>query len=683
MDAAPAVPILVHSARQDSAHALSQMLRNRGVPAQCSWIQAATDLGHALQQLGPGLLVSIDPQLEQLAAIDKIREQMAPSVPLLVLRGHGDEALMAADMVRGARDSATLAQPERVAAIVRRELRAVRTEQTLRSALHRTQGYRQQLQNVLQRSSDAIAQVQEGIIVDANASWLELLGHRDGAAVVGQPVMDLFDADSQVPLRGALAACARGRWSDLTLKARARTAAGPLLELPLQLTRGEFDGEDCVQLVVPADRRDERQVAQDLAATLHQDPATGLWTRRHLLELMTAELARPVPGGARFMVCIRPDHLLEIEGEVGVLHTDEFLAQFALLVRSQAAPKDLLGHCGGPSLLLLGLRGNARDLEAWCENLRDRIAQHAFIVGKRTVRTTCSVGICQVPIQQPDIGDVVQQALTAARHARDRGGNRVVFEQNADQDARVKAYDEVWARHIRAALAENRFRLVEQPILCLNGEGQKVFDVTVRMLDLHGKDVLPSEFLPAAARQGLLSAIDRWIVRAALQAIASRAPDLLFVRLSVDSLRDDGFADWLAAQIAATRADAARLCLQFTEADASVHQHRLAALLEQLHQLGVRTAIEHFGTGRESLGLLGSLRLDFIKIDGSMMQGLAGNPQQQARIGHIAEAAQRLKIQTVAERIEDANTMAIVWQLGVQYIQGYLVHAPEEIVLRS
>jgi EAL domain-containing protein (putative c-di-GMP-specific phosphodiesterase class I) len=195
--------------------------------------------------------------------------------------------------------------------------------------------------------------------------------------------------------------------------------------------------------------------------------------------------------------------------------------------------------------------------------------------------------------------------------------------------------------------------------------------------------VLPSEFLPAAARNDMMRNIDRWVVTAALNTIATRRPDMLFVRLSVDSLRDAGFADWLAGQFAITRSEPPRLCLQFTEADTTGNMHRLTALLARLHQLGVRTAIEHFGTGRESLHLLNGLELDFIKIDGSLMQGLAGNQEQQARIQQIAEAAVRLKIQTVAERIEDANTMAIVWQLGVQYIQGYLVHAPEEVVLTS
>jgi EAL domain-containing protein (putative c-di-GMP-specific phosphodiesterase class I) len=106
-------------------------------------------------------------------------------------------------------------------------------------------------------------------------------------------------------------------------------------------------------------------------------------------------------------------------------------------------------------------------------------------------------------------------------------------------------------------------------------------------------------------------------------------------------------------------------------------------LLGELRQRKVRLALEHFGTGRDSQGLMAALPVDYIKIDGSLMQGLTGSPEAQQRVRAIVSAATERGVQTVAERIEDANTMAVVWQLGVHFIQGFLVHAPEEIVLKS
>ena len=224
---------------------------------------------------------------------------------------------------------------------------------------------------------------------------------------------------------------------------------------------------------------------------------------------------------------------------------------------------------------------------------------------------------------------------------------------------------------------------MQQPIASLSGSVQKIFDVAVRMLDTQAREVLPSEFLPAAERNDLMRNIDRWVLRAALEVIAKRQPDLMFVRLSRDSVLDTTLASWLEGELKSTRADPQRLCVQVTEAVAERHLPQTQSLLGELRKRQIKMALEHFGAGRDSHGLLTALAVDFLKIDGSLMQGLTGNLETQQRVRAIVESASKRAIQTVAERIEDANTMAVVWQLGVQYIQGYLVHAPEEVVLTS
>ncbi len=105
----------------------------------------------------------------------------------------------------------------------------------------------------------------------------------------------------------------------------------------------------------------------------------------------------------------------------------------------------------------------------------------------------------------------------------------------SDTDTRVQAYDEVWVKHIKAALMENRFRLVQQPIASLHGDDRGMFDVLVRMVDAQGKEVLPSEFMPAAERNDLLKKIDRWVVGASSRSARARKPSCLFVRLSKDT----------------------------------------------------------------------------------------------------------------------------------------------------
>ncbi|MGA9367541.1 MAG: EAL domain-containing protein, partial [Steroidobacteraceae bacterium] len=129
-----------------------------------------------------------------------------------------------------------------------------------------------------------------------------------------------------------------------------------------------------------------------------------------------------------------------------------------------------------------------------------------------------------------------------------------------------------------------------------------------------------------------------------------------------------------------TRAEPQRVCFQATEeVAASFPQVRILA--GGLRQRGFRFALESFGSGRDPQGLISSVPLDFVKIDGALIQSLARDSALQQRVRALVDSAKKRNIQTIAERVEDANTMAVLWQLGVQYIQGYFVNAPEEVVM--
>ena len=230
----------------------------------------------------------------------------------------------------------------------------------------------------------------------------------------------------------------------------------------------------------------------------------------------------------------------------------------------------------------------------------------------------------------------------------------------------------------------NRFRLVQQPIASLTGEDRAMFDLVVRMLDDKGEEVLPTEFLAAAERTDLLKNIDRWVVGAAMSFCAARKPHRVFVRLSSDSLRDATLGAVAAAadQGVAHRAGARRDRGQRGERDAlsqgsegAAERAADAGASDSRSRTSVPVAIR--------CNLLDHVPVNYVKIDGSLMQGLANDRPLQERVKELVDRAHERKIATIAERVEDANTMAVLWQLGIEYIQGYFVNQPEEVVLES
>jgi PAS domain S-box-containing protein len=676
-----AVPLIVFSPQREPAEFINSLMRKAGEPVHCTWIPAVRDLGEALEQLNPELLICAyvsDSDARQAATV---RDQLAPQVPMLLVRPQISENDIAAGMRIGARDVISLSASDRVQAVLARELRAFRLERALNTTLQSASDYRRQLQSVLQRSNDAILQVQEGIVVDANQTWLDLFGYAEEGAVVGQPLMDLFEERSHAALKGALVACAQGRWSDHPLKVNALLADGSQLLLDLVLTPGEYENEPCVRIMVPARKRDDRQLTTDLSEAVKRDTTTGLLLRRPLLDAIGARIAAPPAAGVRFMALIRPDKFAELEKDVGARASELLVAEFATLFKAYLGPNDIAGRFAGVSFLGLIERGNSHDVEAWAEAVLQRFGENVFTVGQRTVHASCTIGLTAVPTAGASIDAVVADVIEAVRRGRSQGGNQIYHLDKADTDTRVQAYDKIWVKHIKSALMENRFRLVQQPVASLQGEDPNMFDVLVRMLDNQGKEVLPAEFMAAAERNDLLKNIDRWVVGASLSFAAQKKPGCLFVRLSRDSVLDSSFTDWLKTQLATGTHAPARICFQITESIAEQYMNAAMTQLGGLKKLGFRLALERFGSGRDPFKLLQAVPLDFIKIDGALVQDLSANFETQGMVKKLVEQAGKLKIETIAERVEDANTMAVLWQLGVQFIQGYFVNAPEEVTI--
>jgi multidomain signaling protein FimX len=672
-----AVPLIVLSPARDAVEVINSVLRRAGQPAHCTWLPALRDLGDALTQLNPELLVHVATTPAELEAVTRVRDKLAPAVPVLVLVPQVDEAQIAAAMALGARDVVTLANPARLQAVMLRELQAFRTARSLDATVKSAHDARSQLETVLQRSNDAIIQVQEGIVIEANPAWQELFGVEEGVA--GQPVMDLFEESTHAALRAALAACLQGRWSDHPLRAGALLADGSVVSIEMTLALGQHEGEPCVRLVVPSRPREvvEKPVAPRLEA------GGGLLRRPELLEALGRRLATPAPGGMRCLALIKLDKFAALEHVVGATASEDVLLEIGRLLKETLHPKELAGRFGGVRFLALLERGNEHDINAWCERFLGRVRKHVMRIRDKSVSVTCTIGLSVVSPKNAQLDAVIADALECARRGSARGGNQSVVSDRADNDSRVMSYDQVWVKHIKAALMENRFRLVQQPIASLQGEDPGMFDVLVRMVDSQGKEVLPSEFMAAAGRNDLLKNIDRWVVGASLSFAAQKKPECLFVRLSKETARDASFAEWLDSHLTSSRADPRRLCFQITENSAASYVPQVTALAAALRQRRFRFALEGFGSGRDSLGLLESMPLDFVKIDGTLIQGLAADPQLQLHVRALVDAARKRGVQTIGERVEDANTMAVLWQAGVQYIQGYFVHEPEQVVLRA
>ena len=682
MDGHDSIAIAVLTDSQDDVQLINSAVRDAGHAAHCHWVANPTSLDETLSAENIELMiVNCESYPDGIRQVVKQKDRYKPEIPVIAMQTEAPEADIEAAMRAGACDLVSAGLKSRLQSVVNREVRAMRIERALNATLQSASEYKRQLKNQMRSSSSSIAVVHEGIFVDANDSWVKRFKLKERDELVGMPIMDSFDPDSRSALKGALIATLQGKWkSDEKLIVKTYIDSGEGAELHLELSRVEFDDDPCVQIRIeplPITAVEPTKLVHD---ALQRDPTTLFYHRAQFVERLRKRLQRKPASGTHCLVYIKPDNFGEILSRVGVLDSEEIFALFADEVRKRLHPRDVAGRFEGTAIMALLERGHARDAQMWGKQLVEHVSKSTFDIKEKSTSLTCTVGACANSSAYTELEDFVAATLDAYRVGKEAGGNGAYLDETTGEDTKQHEYDLIWVKHLKSALMDDRFRLAKLPIAGLRRESVQMFDLLVRMLDEQGQSVLPSEFLPAAERNNLMKNIDRWMLQAALRFCEEHNADRVFVRLSRQSVTDSATAVWLAKTLDAANFDCSRLVLQLPEIDAARHIKQTRDLVRHAHKLGVGFAIEHFGIGQERFQILDLLKPDYIKVDGEIMHTLITDIKTQDMVSRIVAAAKERNIKTIAERVENANAMAVLFQLGLDYMQGHYVHEPEVVL---
>ena len=674
------VAILVVTRWEENAEAINRILRNRGLASHCTRVADLTGIESHLRDEYGVVIVFSDEHVDVLSELLRSRDSIQPDLPVISCRDAIDSDVLSADIIAGAADLIALSQQQRLFKVMERELERSTIRQTLRETVAASASYQAQLKTFLAASTDAIIHVEEGIVLECNPAAVQVFGHADEARLVGTPVMDLFASESQASLKGALVACVQEKWPNEPLKATGLDQKGARLALELNIELCEFENEPCVRISISTGSQSDGVMAGELHQAINNDPATGLYARQFFLDNLMLELARPLKGGMRALALLRPDSFGGVVDTVGPLASENILTALAGLLSDHVQANDIYGRFGGTTFAILLARGNHRDLRAWGKDLCRHTAEHVFECGSHSISLTCTIGLSVVEGKPDNPEPLIAEAMDACRRGRAEGGDRVMLTATDAATTAMEEVDELWIPRIKQALIDDRFRLAQQPVAGLAGEDPGFADILVRMIDEQGDEVLPGEFLAAAERNQLIKNIDRWVIGAALSWCSTNDIKKAFVRLSGASVIDETLFDWIVTQLECNGLDADRIVFQVAEKTAAQQLKPVRGIADKLRSFGFGFAIEHFGIGPRPAQILSHVSMDFVKIDGSLMQGLARDVHLQASVGDLVKQAKDSGIQTIAERVEDANTMATLWQLGIEFIQGYQVQEPEVVL---
>lgn len=420
-----------------------------------------------------------------------------------------------------------------------------------------------------------------------------------------------------------------------------------------------------------------RLLRQRLQWLSQRDALTGL-LNRHALRARLDRRLRDWQGQAAptaTLLYIEPDRFRAVRDRLGLAAADLLLVDLAVWLKDRLAATADLAHLGeGCFCALLEYdTGAARD--AAVQLCRDT-AEKWFGSGRDAISVTLSIGIAMPQMTFHSGEDWLGAAAQACDLAHDAGGGRVELQRAAA--AAVAEHEQYghYAHLLRSALQTDGFYCVYQPIMNLRGKPVERYDVLLRVRDGEAREVNVERMFAVAKAEGLQSAVDRWVIAHVLAVLERRAAaggaTVFFIKLCADTLGDPDIGGWIAERVAAAQIDTRQLVFEFTEADVAAAVLSADRLFARLHGLGCGIALEHFGAAPGTARVLGRLPVDYVKIDA----GLVRRPDERQRIRALLECSIAAGAQVIAGFVEDAASLAALWQWGVQYIQGNFLQEP-------
>jgi EAL domain-containing protein (putative c-di-GMP-specific phosphodiesterase class I)/DNA-binding response OmpR family regulator len=272
------------------------------------------------------------------------------------------------------------------------------------------------------------------------------------------------------------------------------------------------------------------------------------------------------------------------------------------------------------------------------------------------------------------------QAIIASEIAQQEGRQDVHVRGLNDEHFSDDELEKTTSIIIKRAIAANNVRLIYQPIVTLGGGLQEKYEVYMRLLDPEGRELAPDRCIPIAEKYNKMAEIDRMVFTHALDALATSRQKVkntvFFIKVSAQTLKDDSFPNWLYGQLNRYKLPGSSIVLELKEQD--VADSRLAAIsfCGTMKALNCGLVLEHFGTRLDSAALLKALPADYIKLDGSYMVDLWRNKSNQDTVRHLTNEAHKKGALVIASFVEDSGSYDVLWNMGVNFLQGNYLQAP-------
>ncbi len=684
--------VIVIDDSPDDAELVNDALRRAGYLVKT---QRVHDIAGLRATLGKGAWDAVISESDvpnfSISAAQDVLQRAHLDLPFIVLTGSVSDADLIKLMHEGVHDIVSKTQTARLAPVLERELRAAlaRTQQQASAlALAELENKHRAL---VEGSQEAVGYCHDGMHTSANAAYLSMFGYDSKEELGEVPLLNLIDKADQAKIKEYIRKPDKKNQAAKPRECTVVRKSGERIPVRMAIFHIDAEGDKIHQIIV-TDLSKHKNIESKIQFLNQHDPLTGLLNRHYFLQELDKAVAKAKSGSNSAMLYINLEQLARINTDFSYVTGDRLLLKVTKLFRDKARECDLVARFGGDEFTLLLGDTDAATARTIANDILQTLKKSNFSENGKNYECNCTIIVTPIDAQSENSQHVLTQSYRGYADSRARkqpaAKPAAAVPMAAVKTAKAQpesvptesAQTSPWKARIRSALDNNGLSLMFQPIVNLHGDAAESYEVLLRLQDEHGTTLSAAEFIPAAEQLGLSKELDHWVVTHAIAALkehqrAGTHTDF-FINLSVMALKDETLALLILQSLKDAGLKTSSLVFEIRESSLIDHPRDAATFIDSLKRLGCRFAVDDYGTRLSAFGKIQQLDIDFLKLDGALIENLTNDNVSQTIVQALFQIGKAMNKRIIAKSVQDAESLALLWNYGADYVQGNYFQPP-------
>lgn len=424
--------------------------------------------------------------------------------------------------------------------------------------------------------------------------------------------------------------------------------------------------------------------ADELGFLAYNDTLTELYNRRKFQEELERQIKiakRSNSSGAVLMFDL--DNFKDVNDGSGHHVGDEMLKQIAYKLKDICRKNDIVSRMGGDEFAIILTNIDEEDAIKVADKICRQVSD-IEVLGKNMIhKASASIGVAMFPDVAEDLDTIIYYSDIAMYKAKELGRNTVYLFKENDKDMETINQRVYWSEKVKEPMTNEFLKIVCQPIYCYKTKSISHYEALLRVKDSNGDFISPFNYINAAEKSGNISKVDKWVINEVSKYISIMMKENINKKISINlsalSFSNDNLVEEIEEIFIKNDVNPRMLIFEITETAALRNIYDTIKIMEDIRKLGCDFALDDFGVGFSSFYNLKKLPVSYVKIDGSFIKNLKNDKGDQILVESLVYVAKEYGEKTIAEFVEDDETLALLEKLGVDFAQGYYISKPMEM----